>query len=278
MAYELDEVGSWTEIKLEIVRSYAAEYSKIMTSQEAKRTIKKHVYIDAFAGAGVHISKKKGDFIPGSPLNALYLEHPFIEYHFIDLDGDKVGSLRENVGERKDVFIHQGDCNKVLLKDVFPRCRYEDFNKALCLLDPYCLNVSWEILETAGSMKSIEVFYNFMIMDANMNVLWNNPNSVPEEQQKRMDYIWGDSTWKAAAYGKELGLFGDIDVKRGNKDIAEAFRKRLQECAGFQFVPEPVPMRNSKGAVIYYLYFASPNKTANTIVSHIFSKYRNRAA
>ncbi len=276
MALELDKVGYWTEIKLDIIRSYAAAYSNIMTSQEAKKKIRKHVYIDAFAGAGVHISKAKGDYIPGSPLNALQLDNPFMEYHFIDLDGDKVGSLRENIGERKDVFIHHGDCNQVLLKDVFPRCRYEDFHRALCLLDPYGLNVSWQIPEAAGKMGSVEVFYNFMIMDANMNVFWNNPDSVAEEQQKRMEHVWGDATWKSAAYGKEPGLFGDLDVKRDNEEIAEAFRKRLKERAGFKYVPPPMPMRNSRNAVVYYLYFASPNATGNAIVSSIFDKYKDR--
>ena len=37
----------------------------------------------------------------------------------------------------------------------------------------FALNVDWQILEMAGSKRTIEVFYNFMIMDANMNVLWD---------------------------------------------------------------------------------------------------------
>lgn len=62
--------------------------------------------------------------------------------------------------------------------------------------------------------------------------------------------------------------------KEPNGIIAEAFRKRLSEVAGFQHVPEPLPMRNSVGAIVYYLFFASPNKTAAKIASSIFSKYR----
>ena len=37
-------------------------------------------------------------------------------------------------------------------------------------------------------------------------------------------------------------------------------------------------MRNSRGAVIYYLYFASPNKAGAHIVEDIFNKYRNKGA
>ena len=44
--------------------------------------------------------------------------------------------------------------------------------------------------------------------------------------------------------------------------------------AGFKYVPDPVPMRNTKGAVIYYLFFASQNATGNKIARAVFNKYR----
>jgi len=46
--------------------------------------------------------------------------------------------------------------------------------------------------------------------------------------------------------------------------------------AGFKYVPEPIPMRNSSGAVVYYLFFASHNQTADKIVRDIFKKYRSK--
>ena len=54
------------------------------------------------------------------------------------------------------------------------------------------------------------------------------------------------------------------------------YRKRLKEVAGFKYVPEPIPMRNSKNAVVYYLFFASSNSTGEKIVKEIFDRYRNR--
>jgi hypothetical protein len=62
------------------------------------------------------------------------------------------------------------------------------------------------------------------------------------------------------------------------EEITHAFRKRLIEVAGFQRVPEPMPMRNSKGAVIYYLFFASQKPVAEKIVRDVFTKYKNRGA
>jgi three-Cys-motif partner protein len=268
---KLDEVNYWSEVKLDIIQEYAAAYSRIVS---AHPEIRRHIYVDAFAGAGTHISKQRQDFILGSPLNALLVTPRFREFHFIDLHGGKADRLRQMTEGMKDVFVHEGDCNRVLLDEVFPRCQYKDYRRALCLLDPYAVNVDFDVLRTAGQMESVEIFYNFMIMDANMNVFWRNPEKVKANQIARMDCAWGDRTWRDAAYKTQPGLFGDIEEKAGNRDVADAFRKRVKDVAGFKYVPEPLPMRNSKGAVIYYLFFASPNKAGGKIVQDIFDKYR----
>jgi hypothetical protein len=49
---QFDEIGSWSEIKLEIIKKYVGAYSTILTSQNGLY----HVYIDAFAGASVHVA------------------------------------------------------------------------------------------------------------------------------------------------------------------------------------------------------------------------------
>ena len=268
-----DVIGNWSEVKLDIVREYATEYSKIMNAQAS---IRRYCYIDAFAGSGQHISKSTGEFVPGSPWNALLVKPPFSEFHFIDLDRTKTAKLREIAPARPDVHIYEEDANSVLLKKIFPRCRYEDYSRALCLLDPYNVNVDWKVIETAGKMRSIEIFYNFMIMDVNMNVLRRNPEKVPSSQAARMDKAWGDHSWRDLAYTKVRGLFGDMESKADNETLAEAFRERLRKIAGFKYVPAPIPMRNDQGSIVYYLYFASPNETGARIVGYIFKKDREK--
>jgi hypothetical protein len=70
------------------------------------------------------------------------------------------------------------------------------------------------------------------------------------------------------------GLFERELVKQGNDAIVAAFRRRLKEVAGFAFVPEPLPMKNSTNADIYYLFFASQKPVAGKIITDIFEKYR----
>ncbi len=274
-AVKVDEVGYWSEIKLDIVRKYASAYSTVMSTQSS---IRKHLYVDGFAGAGSHVSKATGEFIPGSPLNALNVVPPFKEFHFVDLNGGRARRLQELAGDRPEVFVHGGDCNKVLVSQVFPRALYEDYHRALCLLDPYGLHLDWEVMRFAGQSRSIEIFLNFPVMDMHMNVLWRESGRVKAEQASRMDKFWGDRSWMEAAYTKNPGLFGDMEEKTNISRVATAFQERLREAAGFKFVPDPMPMRNTRGGIVYYLFFASPNATGAKIVEDIFRKYRNRGA
>lgn len=270
---QFDEIGYWSEIKLEILKEYASSYSRILAAQKSPSL--RHIYIDAFAGAGIHLSKTTGEFVLGSPRNALAVKPPFCEFHLIDIDAKRVGGLRKLTGERADVHLYQGDCNQVLLKEVFPRVQFKQYRRGLCILDPYGLHLDWKVIQTAGQMKSIDIFLNFPVADMNRNVLWRDPVGVANSQIARMNSFWGDNSWHKIAYGSDL--FGNPD-KQSNETIAEAFRGRLKEVAGFARVPKPIPMRNSRGAIVYYLFFASQKDTAEHIVLDIFKKYENRGA
>jgi len=276
MAAGYDVIGPWTEIKLEILREYAGPYSKILSAHGFY-----HLYIDAYAAGGSHISRTTGEIVPGSPLVALSTMPPFREYHFIDANPGRVEQLRQYCGGRGDVRIYAGDCNQILIGDVFPFARYEERRRALCLLDPFNIDLSWEVIATAGGMRSVEVFVNFMVMDMNMNVLLRGPSKAQDTQIIRMDRFWGDGSWREVAYevSRQGSLFGEpeqIKVEDANEKISQAYRRRLVEVAGFSYAPQPLRFVNSLGMTVYYLFFASPNPTGNQIVEDIFRKYRTR--
>lgn len=214
----------------------------------------------------------------GSPLNALLVQPPFREYHLVDLDGDRIDGLKQITSNRADVHCHEGNCNEVLLQEVFPRVRRDDFSgggykRGLCLLDPYGLSLDWKVIEKAGSMGSFDIFINFPIYDININVLHRNPTTVLPAHMERMNAFWGDESWRNVAYDKSPGLFGMMEEKVSNQRFAEAFRSRLRDVAGFKRVPEPLPMKNSNNSVVYYLFFASQKNTAEHIITYIFDKF-----
>lgn len=129
MPSAFDVIGPWSEVKLDILREYASPYSRIVAANGFL-----HLYIDAYAAGGEHISRMTNEIVPGSPLIALSTEPPFREYHFIDADPVRVDQLRRRTTDRSDVHVHAGDCNEILLRDVFPRARYEDVGPCACLI------------------------------------------------------------------------------------------------------------------------------------------------
>jgi len=275
---KLDVVGHWTEIKHEIIREYATAYSKILTAQTKPKL--HHVYIDAFAGAGIHLSKSTGEVIDGSPLIATATQPPFREYHFIDLNEQRVENLRGLLAEHPTARVHHGDCNKVMLETVLPQVRYDQYRRGLCLLEPYGLALDWEVIRKAGEMKSIDLFLNFPTADMNRNVFWNNHAGVDARDIARMNAFWGDDSWRKVVYKPVENLFGvdDEKITNMNETVAAAFLERLKSVAGFAWVPKPMPMRNNNGAIVYYLFFASQKEPANKIITHLFDKYRNLGA
>lgn len=263
-----DAIGKWSELKLEILAKYAKAYTTILRGHRLHP-----VYIDGFAGAGQHISRQTKELIPGSPLNALHIEPPFEEFHLVDLKPERVDHLREQVAGKANVHIYNADANSVLLSQVFPKIRYEEYRRGLCVLDPYGLDLDWSVIRAAGHSRTIEIFLNFPVMGMNRSVILWRPEDASRKNVERMNTFWGDDSWRKVAYRTDTTLFRE-EEKQPNEVIAGAFRERLERVAGFKYVPEPAPMRNSVGAIVYYLFFAAQERTAEKIVSEIFDRYR----
>jgi len=257
-------------VKLAIIKEYAAAYSRILSKKGFH-----HIYIDAFAGAGIHISETTGGFVRGSPLNALITNPSFEELYFVELDGRKVEFLREAIGQQNNVHIYHGNCNDLLPTEVFPKISYKDYKRALCFLDPYGLHLSWKVVEAASQTRSIEIFLNFPIHDINRNVLRKTLQEVEQAQIDRMNTFWGDFSWRDIAYRLTKDIWGKNRWLKdcNNEKITEAFRQRLINVAGFIHVPKPMPMRNSRGSTVFYLFFASHNQVGAKIAQDIFKKY-----
>jgi three-Cys-motif partner protein len=173
----------------------------------------------------MHVSKKDGAQIEGSPARALKISPPFDGYHFIDLNPAKAEHLRKTVGDRPNVHVHTGDANKILTGELLPTIQYDKFTRGLVLLDPYGLHLDWEVIRQAGQSKAVDMFLNFPVMDMNRNAIWKDAGNAPVEGIERMNKFWGDESWKQAAYAesKQANLFGPEIVKQGNDAIINAF-------------------------------------------------------
>jgi hypothetical protein len=105
-----------------------------------------------------------------------------------------------------------------------------------------------------------------------MNTL-SKPVSVLIEQPERKG--GGKRPGPRRVESAQGNLFSPPDlVKQDNDAIVTAFRDRLKDVAGFKYVPDPLPMKNSNNAVVYYLFLASQKAVAEKIIRDIFAKYR----
>jgi three-Cys-motif partner protein len=108
---EVDEIGIWSEVKLEIIRKYAQSYSEILS----KQSYMNHCCIDAFAGLGYHKSKATLELVKGSPQLAVETEPPFKKYYFVDIDATRVSSLNKIKAHKPhQVEVFEGDSNPVM--------------------------------------------------------------------------------------------------------------------------------------------------------------------
>ncbi|MCJ7797845.1 MAG: three-Cys-motif partner protein TcmP, partial [Thermoleophilia bacterium] len=266
-----DEVGPWTEIKLEIIRKYAAAYSTVLAKQPALR----HIYVDAFASSGLHRSKETGELIQGSPLVALSVKPPFHEYHFIELKPRKTAALRSLIPREPHIHIYTEDCNQVLLRDILPRCRYKARRRALWLLDPNGIHYHWRVVEAAGREGSIELLMNFSIMDIHRTVGTRDPSKPTQQYVDRMTLFWGDESWREVVHSSEGILFPEFRHKASGQQIVDAYCRRLRDMAGFCYVPKPLLITDTANHSLYYIVFASKNATGNRIASDILRQYRS---
>jgi three-Cys-motif partner protein len=110
----------------------------------------------------------------------------------------------------------------------------------------------------------------------NRNCKHESISEILPGELEAMDSFWGDRSWHVAMFrpSAQGNLFGGEELdKTENRDLVNAYCKRLKKVAGFGFVADPLPMRNSRNAVVYYLVFAGPNKTGGKIVSDIYNQH-----
>jgi three-Cys-motif partner protein len=236
----------------------------------------KHFYIDGFASAGVSLDKSSGNLVLGSALRVLDVQPPFARYFLVELDRKRYELLRRICSGRNDVETFCGDANVVLPRDIFPRVRQSKYERAFCLLDPYNeTNLRWETVAAAAKTEAIDVLIHFPIYSMNINVL----RKEGPAQKERLNLYWGDDSWEPIAYEEDpqMDLFGSTrTTKAGNEKIITAYRDRLIAAARFKATSRPIPMRNSKGNIVYYLIFATSSKPtgakAITAVANHFIK------
>lgn len=299
--------GRWTDEKLDRLRRYLVEYTKIFKAN-SRAAFLRTTFVDAFAGTGTYTSAKEVDaespglfeelydeeakaFQKGSAQIAIEVEPSFDHYLFIDKKRthvEELGELRNQFPDKADqIRILHGDAN-VVLKDWCQQTNWKT-NRAVVFLDPYGMAVEWSTIETMARTQAIDLWLLFPLGQAVNRLLTKNgpPSGAWAD---RLTRIFGTDEWKTRFYrprqpSSQMSMFdtettpvdSQSTLEKGTNfaGISEYFVERLNTVFA-AVAPNPLPLRNSKNVPIYLLCFAAANPkgapTAVRIARYILEK------
>lgn len=291
--------GMWTEQKLDTFESYVRAYLTIMNTFRDKFHWKL-IYFDGFAGSGTRknddpdkeVKKLKtlfGDQLidntdlsvyQGAAERIVSLESTmrgFDYYYFIDKEETNCTALELKLSKYNTVgrkVFRPGDANMQALY-LANALRRDKNMKALALLDPFGMQINWEVIESlSGPNIDLWILIPSGVI-VNRLLKTNGELMYPDRlvqffglpEQELMDRFY--------VRKKELTLFGEEETieKKSHciERIAELYVERLGEL--FPFVtPEPLVMKNNHNVPIFHFVCASFNQTAVKIAQQIIDK------
>jgi three-Cys-motif partner protein len=263
--------GKWTEQKLEIIEKYFGAYTKIMKSQSWAKI----VYIDAFAGSG---EINLPDFqIKGSPLIAL--QYDFSKYYFIESDNKKIDNLKEYVKNQypqkfdKIEFIN-GDCNTELPK-IFDTLSADSSTRGVLFLDPFALELKWNVLEQAKKTK-LDIFYWFPMM-AN-RLMSKDKNKINSNFKERLNTLFGNEDWESLyKENPQINFLGEVTyIKEPINELIKYIAERMKTT--FEYAPSIKLFKNSLNSPLFLLCGMTTNKSesARNLVKKLATEIFNK--
>ena len=152
-------------------------------------------------------------------------------------------------------------------------------SRAVVFLDPYGMNVEWQVIQALGNTKAVDLWILFPLGVA-VNRLLTKSGPPPENWSRALTRIFGTDTWKEDFYPRHTvqTLFGEEEVqqKDANFDKIGLFFINRLKTAFTRVAPKPLALRNSKNNPLYLLCFASANpkgsETAIKIANHILKQ------
>ena len=264
--------GEWTVAKLEIIDKYLDFYIKAMD----KQTWANKIYIDAFAGSG-KTNLPDGAVVEGSP--AIALKYDFEKYYFIEYDAKRIEELKIYISKSfptklSKVEFMQGDCN-IELPKLFNAIAKNKNNRGVMFLDPYALELKWEILEKAKE-TCLDVWYLFPMM---ANRLLTKDKSKLDEYRQKLNTLLGGNEWEQELYFEDpqISMFGGVKyikhpIEKLEKYVIERLKKLFGDGTRYKV------FHNVKNSPLFMLCFFVTNPKPNAknlggkVVSDIFKK------
>ncbi len=270
-------------MKLEIIGKYSNVFSKIVTQGNGRFFKGKVPYIDGFVNIGQVVSKETGNIIQGSAFRALESDG-FSEFHFVDLDEEKIDVLKKTITNKfpnkiNQVYTYVGDSNKKIIDEVLPSITSRlgtNGWRGLCVLDPYGAHLKWNLIQELSKCK-LDMIINFSMMDLQRTVGHESEKTFDPDQTVRIDEFYGGHQWLDTARSKMPSLF-DFEIDEKNplfeKAMLDLYRDQLSRIN--EYVSSGIRHPGYTNATLYYLIFTSHNPKGSQVANWFVKNYSNR--
>ncbi|MBX3405362.1 MAG: three-Cys-motif partner protein TcmP [Phycisphaeraceae bacterium] len=238
----MPEIGPWGRRKYH----FLARYLNIFTTAMKEKWSQLH-YIDLFAGAGFARIRDSNDVVYTSPMIAATLQHPFTCLHLCDKNPANCIALKARLDAlpcRPRFNLTNADSNEFIgemLAGVPARGAL-----SVTFADPFGLHLDFNTVREIAKRQSDLI----VLMADNMDALRNWATYYQDNPGSSLDRFMGESGWR------------EVLKSTPSARQAEALRKRyiekLKTLGYSEFDTEG--FRNSRGADIYSLVFASRNR------------------
>jgi three-Cys-motif partner protein len=219
------DIGSWTAEKHGLVSLYAKLFSSGMKAKWDTR-----VYLELYAGAGYGRIRGTARVVPGSPIRALTLEHPFDKYIFCEKNHEFLEALKTRVrlhAPASDVRYVPGDCNEQIgeILNAIPRGSTQNRVLTLCFVDPPDIGIKFETIRKLSDRYMDFLVLLALYMDANRNI-----DNYLKEEAVKIDEFLGSRTWRDKWKTRML------EGMPFTQFLAEAFSNSMETLA---YQPQP---------------------------------------
>lgn len=263
--------GFWTEAKLDILSAYLRAFA----SAGSKKAAGELVYLDLFAGNASNQRRDVERDIKGSAIRALEALPDYARLFLFELD--KVAAELERELRRRfparQFEVVPGDSNATLqgVLDQLKVLRV-DWAPTFAFVDPYSsAGLRWETLVRLAHFKrerryKAELWILFYVSDI-PRVLGQNPANAA-----LLHETFGGDLWSPIARAREEGT---LTPEVARREYTNLLRWRIEKDLGYRYT-HSFEVRNTSGAQLYDLVFATDNDAGNRIMGDVYATAAQR--
>lgn len=270
--------GYWTRAKLAILADYLPAF---VTASSGRAT--EFVYLDAFAGEGRGVDRLTGEEFNGSSRIALEVAEAggFTRLRYFE-QAARARELEEKFIVEypgRDIKVYGGDCNVEIPKalDELNALRWAP---TFAFIDPDGMEFAWETLQRLADHKrgyrsvsstkreyKVELWLLFPTSGIIRTLALDSRKMRPQDEE-RATRLYGTDAWRAIYDGR---VEGKISPATAKDEYVNLLRWRLATDLGYART-HPLELKNTGGATLYHMIFATDNEAGDKIMSDLYRK------